>query len=276
MDNRMNKFLLLCRALFLCLGLLLPQPTIAAAWTLPAGEIKSFQSAYFYSASDYFDGNGDKQSQNTYKKLESDNLIEYGIFDDFTVGVKLGYVSQKQKQVYGTDQTSGMTDPELSLRYSVWADDNQVISIQPTIKFPLADESALIPLGTGSADGEFRLLYGRGYQWQNRQHYIGFEAAYKHRGGDFVDEIRFDSTFGFNIFDKCDVIIQSFSTISHGGAEGVFSNSVPSDYQAHKGQISITTKLTDKYTLQFGAYKDLHGENSGAGVGYLFSLWTKF
>lgn len=259
------------------LGLLICTELNAAAWTLDQGRGQIINNFTYYSSDKYVDDHGNSSHQETYNKWEYNPYIEYGLTNAITLGLSpsFQYVSQK---IFGTDQeNANLADSEIFIRTRLYADGQNVISIQPLIKLPGAYSSSDLPvLGQNQIDYELRLLYGRSFG-DNGRHYWNTEAAYRVRTETPGDEWRFATTLGYRVSDKWQILGEAqgiFAADGAGNSGFILSNAY--DYDLVKLQLSGLYSFNPRWALQIGAFQTVYERNTGEGTGGLFSIWYRF
>jgi hypothetical protein len=256
------------------IAVLLPLSSMAAAWVLPKGKYEVLHNYFFYTASESFDSDGNTSKNKRFSKHEYNPFIQYGVREDLTLGVSpsIQYLTQDQTEF-------GLADAEVFLRKQLWkGNKGQVASVQPLIKlYGPYDEDASPALGQKQIDIELRGLYGAPFSLFEQWHFYNIEAGYRHRFESPGDEWRIDSTLGLRADENNLVLLQLFSVISvDKSANNQLALANSSDFTLHKLQASYVHTLDEKLSLQLGGFTHIAGENTGAGGGILFSVWTHF
>ena len=278
----------------------------AAAWTQRKGAGQAILSLGAYQSSYYFDNKNHIQSSNsTFTKYEFNPFFEYGLTDDMTIGANPlfqhwqndranTYPDSNSRQCYTDSTTSGeIIESEFMLRKKLLESGNAVLSIQPLFKTPcISVNGNSISTPWNSYETELRLLGGYGFKWDpqgkkrpfaGQHHFIGLEAAYRKRNGEYSDQVKIDGTAGFRPNDNFLILGQFFSVISTReefvgyteNTEGSFIQDIDDSCNL-KLQLSGIMQVTKTASVQLGIYSDVWGKNYSQGGGVLASLWQGF
>lgn len=283
---------LFCGIIYLMLGA--TSPGLAGAWNQKQGKGEVIHSINYYNTSSFTDENGDRQSQETYHKVEDSLYVEYGLNEAITLGItpRLQYVWQDQPftrtfgsgpgkiTVTGTTAESNfnLADTDFFARFRLWHDEASTFAIQPLVKLPgLYDENDTLPLGQGQVDIELRALFGHNFYQQGLDLFSTYELAYRHRLDDPNDEIRFAQALGWNATQNWLLLGELFGTFSLGDeSPNLFDPGNPADYDLVKWQLSAVYQISDNYRIQFGGFQHIYARNTGNGGGVLVALWHNF
>lgn len=200
------------------LVLLCPVQATAGAWTLAEGVGQSILTMSYQVTP----GAALISRQPSREELTTQVYLEYGLFDDLTLGLT----------TYGEYETlTGATDTRwgLHVRHRIWqGDDGSVVSAQfggevsisEYIGFPTPTESV--------TEIDARALYGTGWQMDWANSYISTEFGYRARLGGEADELRFDATAGLEPWD---------------GVLGLFTIAAAAPLGAGDGKLEITPSV---------------------------------
>ena len=247
---------------------------LAGAWVEPKGEGLFIGSATYYSADSFYDANGQKQSQPTYRKHELQPYVEYGALDWLTVGgtVYLQHVSQS-----GTDNY-GIADPEFFARARVWHDAKQVVSLQPLVKIGSRFAENAPPRG-GSKSQDFQLaaLYGRNLNIISNTDYLDTSLAYRIRDNGLGNQWRADAALGLAITPKIQLVpaLRGVFTTNIKDA-AIFTNDGDLDYDTLKAEVAGLYHLNDRQWVQASVFKDVIGVQAGNGYGLSLGFAQRF
>lgn len=262
---------LLLPAFALALALLLPDPSRAGAWTLPPGDGLAIFTLTHSRADRFFDGAGGLTSGADFAKTEASLYLEYGLAEGLTL---LAQSTLAAKQVDGPvpDERAGLDYSELGLRLRLGRWNDYVFSAQASGRVPGASAPAS-PAEIGSTDPEvdLRLLAGRGFALGTSSGYVDLQLAYRLRLDDPPNEIRLDATFGWRPRPRWLALAQVFGTFADGSARGVFT-----DARFAKLQLSAAYELTERWTVQAGAFATPWGRDAAQENGVFASVWTAF
>lgn len=171
----------------------------------------------------------------------------------------------------------GLSHIELFARTRLLAGDFWIVSAQALVKLPGARAVDREPLlESASRDVEARLLFGRSGRFAkkllNVEYFSSVEAGYRARDRQAADQWRADATFGFRPFQKYQIFLQGFNTISASGADDSDSTA----YDLYKAQISLVRDLPHNMGLQAGWFTEYAGRNTGAGNAFFMAVWSRF
>ncbi len=252
----------------------------AAAWNRPVGEWQAVNTYFYYSTDEAFAQDGSRIDQGEFTKHENILYAEYGYTEDITLGgtVSLQYLKQDLGPGNGTRDVWGVGDTEWFVRYQFWQSKDIVMSFQPLLKLPPANQpNDQLDIGTNQTDIEARWLLGHTYEAWDNYHFNNLEVAYRKRFSSPADELRIDMTAGIRPYEDWMVMAQLFSTFAVNGDNDTDLRLVNSnDFDLVKAQLSIVKPIDDALSLQFGLFEHVDGNNTGAGGGFLLSLWAHF
>lgn len=268
-------------AVFLC-AIMTPF-SASAAWLRAKGEWFTAQTLYAYQTDEFFDVNGQRQSQPEFRKYEWNAYMEYGWSKNTTIGANLFlHRLESDNPARGSERNHGLADSEFFFRRTLWSgvigDSPTRLSIQPLIKLPSAYWEGGNPRsGTDNFDAELRLQYGVSFPAFNRWHFSTTEVAYRKRFGEWLDQLKVDSTIGLSLTDNW-MVLGQMNVIQRveGSSFTASSSATVNDYDLTKAQLSVVRRLNDETRVQFGAYRHLYARNTGGGDGLLFSIWREF
>lgn len=245
---------------------------LAGAWTQPAGSGAAYLSTTATSNDRYFNDDGKAFTNQEYRKIETQLLVEYGITDSLTgfVGPSLLHTS-----VGGSagDSYFGLGYTDLGLRKRLYTDGANVFSVQLTARVPGASSSGNpAEVGYTGMEYDVRALYGRSFQIGSWPAFADAELAWHIRNGAPPSEYRIDLTLGARPAARWLVLLQSFSVISNGAGTGAFN--VP--YRYYKIQPSVVWDFAPKWSAQLGLVATVAGRNSWREQGVVAGLWRRF
>lgn len=256
------------------LGLFVSGMAYAGAWTQPEGHGQLIVTGLYSSADRFYNTNGRKQSQTTYRKYELNPYFEYGVFDKITLGgnFSLQHASQSPNSNWG------IGDSEFFARFRVAEIHGLVVSLQPLIKLPSPENSTERPaLGGKHPDGEIGASLGYGFDLFGQHHFADLDAGYRHRLGSANDQMKLAATLGISLSPQWMLMPQAFLTRrTDAPANAGFTQSSGDDYNETKLQLSGVVKMNERWSLQAGAFTELKGKNIGDGSGAILSVWRAF
>lgn len=202
-----------CQA-WVCAHLLVgcPNAVNAGAWTLAEGEGQSILTTSYKvaPASAIISREPDRE------ELTTQVFIEYGLFDDLTLGVT----------TYGEYQTlTGETDTRwgLHVRHRVWqGQDGSVASVQVGGEISISEWIGFPGPTESVTEIDARLLYGKGWQLDWANSYISTELGYRARLDGKADELRLDATGGIEPWDGILGLFTVAAAVPLGNGDGKF------------------------------------------------------
>ena len=262
--------------------ILLYEQALAGAWVQEKDHGLSITTIRRYESDEFWDQDRRRHSSPRYRKLEMNQWAEYGVVEDFTMGVN---ASIPYIEAEGQGSNFGLGDVEGLGRYRIWKNDNSVLSTQLLVKIPDAYEHDKLPLlGQGQYDLEWRLLYGRAgilSGGKNGEWYGNVEGAFRKRFGPPADEIRVEWTVGWKtpnrkweINLKQENILGLRNNSSTTASDPYRKQSA--DYDLHKLTVSAIYSIDPSVALQVGVTQDVLGRNTGKGINPFMALWIKF
>lgn len=253
-------------------------PAFGGAWTQDEGRARVIVSGSYYHSSERYNNSGHRQGTPNYGRYELNPYIEYGLYDDVTLGANLS-LQRASQNVPGASANVhwGLGETELFARKRMWRQGGLVASVEPMLKLPAPDSRDLPPLGSPNADIGLGGSLGYGRSLFGYHHFANLDTQYRHRFGRQRDQLRMGATLGIGVAPQWTVMPQAFLTYrtSDPGVAG-FTQSNADDYHLTRLQLSGVYALSEGLKLQGGAFADVAGTNAGAGQGVLFSVWKHF
>lgn len=266
----------LAAAFSLCLTIL-PNSTLAGAWTQHKGSGQLILNTLHYTTTERWRNDGLNVPQARYSKTELNPYVEYGVTDWLTLGGStfIDYLDDS------TDTNAGLGDTELFARTRLWQGKRSVFSLQPMVKLPspMSHPNKTPALGSRSADVGVSAISGTAFPLFGQMHFAEAEAGYRYRFGQQKNQYIFSATLGLRLSDDLMVMPQLFQTIRAEDEVVIgnaFTQSPRDDYDLTKAQLSIVYQLDDVNSIQIGGFKHIAGRNTGAGGGALLSYWRNF
>jgi hypothetical protein len=246
----------------------------AGAWLQPRAQGLFIQQATYYGSSGYFDAEGDVKSQGRFNKYELQPYLEYGLFDNLTVGAT-GY-AQHVSQSGASNR--GIADPELFARIGLWKRDGTVVSIQPLVKLSGSFDSSDTPRGgSQSTDGELSLLYGQAMPIVTSNDYIDLRAGYRMRNRGLNDQLRFDAAAGLKLSPRWEVTPALRGIVATAIEDATtFNENGDLDYSLVKAEVGGIYHLNERQWLQATVFKHVAGIQTGDGYGLSLGFAQRF
>ncbi|MEZ5690903.1 MAG: hypothetical protein R3D71_04470 [Rickettsiales bacterium] len=252
----------------------------AGAWTRRSGEILLVSNFSYYFTDRRFDNSGNIQPLADYRKYEFNPYIEYGLYDDVTIGANLFLqrVSQENSVSGNWNSNWGIGDSEFFIRKKIWEKDGLLFSVEPMIKIHSPENRANQPIiGSRDFDTGITLSGGYSFGYAGLNHFVNIDANYRHRLGEANDQINLYSTLGLSINKKTMILTQMFNSFRlSDNKNSQFTNSSGDDYDLTKLQISAMYEVKDNMSLQLGAFSHVSGRNTGGGDGVIFAVHKVF
>ena len=241
---------------------------VAGAWTLAegAGQVILTTSYKIAPVSALVSGlpNDDEAASQVF--------LEYGLFDDLTVGLT----------TYGNFSTvTAETDTRagLHVRYQAWQGANgDVGSIQAGFQTSVGAVFGTPTPQDSVTEIDVRGLYGRGWQHDWANGYVSTELGYRARLGGQPDELRFDTTTGLEPWTGIIGLLNVSATYPFGEPGDASLELTPSIAYTLWPRVRTNDKKPNgplyPPTLQFGVGVDVL--NPDEGVRFSISLWRRF
>lgn len=262
------------RLLLVLALMLMPVPALAGAWLRPAGEALISTRYVYYQASDYYNIDGTRTRQPTFRKNELNLYGEYGATEDWTIGANLflDYVTQS-----GADNT-GLADPEFFARTEIYSSDTSKLALQPLIKLPSWYEQRNPPKsGSDSTDAELMLLYGRNLPALSPRDYLDIGAGYRFRGSGLNNQYRAYAAYGLHLGERLSLVPALYMTLAeHIPEDQFFEQNGEQDYDLSKLDITAFYALEDGTSLYVSYAHEFYGVNTGAGQSFSVGMLRKF
>lgn len=257
-------------ALAFAAALAAPTP-VTAAWVEKPGEMLVISTISLRSWSRAFDGAGTVRPAPAASKLEASVYVQYGLDETRSLILQPTWT-----RFTATDQEAeGFSLLALGLRQRLWQDGADVISVQPSLRLPLASGTRADLLGQGAIEGEARLLWGHGFAFEVENPFgetfavSGFTVLeWGPRLPEGLDgaTIENDATLGFRIDDGDLVLLQALNSWPLGSEPR----------RKHQIQPSTVSDLGDGVSLQTGVVYTYGGDNTVEEIGAILALWLRF
>jgi hypothetical protein len=244
----------------------------AGAWTEPQNHWQAIAGVIFSDADRGYDAHGNSGTPVDFERALFQTSAEYGWKDDLTLfaRVETAVAHYRDSAVPAVDAVDNAAQIGARLRLIDDADYG-ILSLEGSVRTAGAFNFAVSAnsLASGRSAG-LRLLYGLGFQWRGMNGFADFEAGETFLSRPRPDETPIDLTAGLWIDTNTMAMIQSFNLIGAGGGGG---NSYPY-FRSHKIEISAVRKLSDRYSVQAGAFFSPAGQNALVEQGLCLSLWA--
>jgi hypothetical protein len=256
-------------ALFASVALSMPNEALAGAWTLKKHHWQTFNATTLSSARTSFSGARHTAGLTKFRKLLSQNTVEYGLSDDITLFTTPAYVTASQSSSTDKVIRAAGNSIEAGARILLLSHVGK-LSLQASYKaagpFDLSDSANR----TAARQIELRLLYGASYKLFGCDGFFDAQAAQRWINHGRPDESAIDLTAGLWFRPDTMIMAQSFNIISGGGARSPFNY-----YRSHKVALSLVERLSQHWSLQVGGFLSPAGQNALAEKGLSVVLWTQ-
>jgi protein XagA len=262
--------------IFCCAGLLalvsLATDGLAGAWVQPEGRTQIIFSSSISEARQRFSRGSPDLRTERFSKQETIVSAERGLGKNTALLVRLqlqhiGLVSflDQKHAIHGA--------VAFGLKTNLWAQDGWILSAQATAhvgterRFPRQTGPMSAP-----AEGEIRVNLGHGFLVLNRSAFVDVQTAYRWRGGGMGDEVKVDATIGVRPLPHVLVLLQAFNTIAITKNNQADSKR----FRQHKVQASLVYDFGERWSVQFGIFSAVAGQNAVKERGGLAAVWWKF
>lgn len=202
--------------------------------------------------------------------------IEYGLFDDLTVGGTL-FVEVDAFDVTGSEASLGVF-----ARQRLWQSNaGDVVSVQLGVSWPfeqlILDEFDIESNSGSTLEISARALYGRGFAFDWGNAFLNFETGY-HWRETRADELRFDLSVGAEPVRGVLGILSVFTLVPLGEGTATSVKIAPSvAWTLYPGLGADGKKGLEPFspmTLQVGVVYDILEDNPGLTL--QVSIWRSF
>jgi len=256
-------------ALFASIAISMPNEALAGAWTLKKHHWQTFNATTLSSARTSFSGARHTAGLTKFRKLLSQNTVEYGLSDDITLFATPAYVTASQSSSTDKVIRAAGNSIEAGARILLLSHIGK-LSLQTSYKaagpFDLSDSANR----TAARQIELRLLYGASYKLFGCDGFFDAQTAQRWINHGRPDESAIDLTAGLWFRSDTMIMAQSFNIISSGGARSPFNY-----YRSHKIALSLVERLSQHWSLQVGGFLSPAGQNALAEKGLSVVLWTQ-
>ena len=241
----------------------------AGAWSQAKGHYYAKSSGIFYRADKVFDEMGKRRAlgmdHDRFESAQGFVYLEYGLRDRLTLLTQISGGQLKAENDLLRKETAGIGDLELGFKYQLVAQP-VVVSPSLSIKLPTGYHKAYDPpLGTGNTDLEVRLLLGRSLF--PLPLYLGADAGYRRRGGQFSDQLSYGFEAGGShgrVFAK--VYVEGKQTLSgNQESSGEVGSIQVSEGDFAKAGVNLALNLAGPVWVDLLVEGIFTGDNIGAG-----------
>lgn len=261
---------LLVPALLVLLG---PSSALAGAWTYEEGHGQVIVQASAVASDHEFGPSHELLASRPFEKAEVTLVFEYGATDWLTLIAAPQFLAIQLGDPFPSSYAGpGYTD--LGARMRLYQNDGMVVSAQAVARLPGTGNSpSAAAVGYEDAELDLRVLFGASFVVFGKSAFIDVEAAQRQRFGPPPDEFHLDATFGVNVSERWQLLLQSFNVISEGAGEGPYFGA---SYEYYKLQAGAAYAWTQAITLQLAVVGTYYARNAPQENGVVMSALYRF
>ncbi|MFH0725476.1 MAG: hypothetical protein V2B19_03850 [Pseudomonadota bacterium] len=261
--------------------LVIASTCLAGAWTASKNELYDRLSFNYYYSNEEFNADGDRSGylhNGKFRDLNLGNYLEYGLTDRLTLINSLYYKYIVKEDDLRKDETYGLGDIDLALKWKALEGNLGVLSAQTLVKIPDAyDKDELLPLGNGQYDLELRVLYGRSL-YPLVPGYYNVELGYRFRFEDPSDEIRYIAEFGMdftqNFYGR--IKLDGLYSMDNGEHRDDTGNpTATNNFDIGKLDMAAGYKITKTWGLEIGCTPAIYGQTTSRGITYTAAVFFR-
>jgi hypothetical protein len=256
--------------LFLGALLLFPRAACAGAWTQEAHHWLVISSSDFAQALDGYDGKASADAPIRFAKVSARDLVEYGWNDRLTLFLNAEYIVAQSRWDQKPPVTGRAMSIEAGARYRI-LDNIGVLSVQSSFRSSGAFDLSNSRDFDAANIAELRVLYGTNFKLFGFDAFGDVEMAERYVTHPRPNETVLDLASGVRLGRTTQVMLQSFNIVSGGDW-----NPPDSYFRTHKIELSVVQRLTQKWSVQAGAFVSPAGQNSLVEQGFTLAVWTRF
>jgi len=258
-------------ALLFCI-LTICTPASASPWA------KENNKLLFISSVDYFRASLEPANtpsglvESDFKRLDSNTYMEYGLTNDVTIGGKVVFGTSWLTRGTDIETATGFSEIEVFGQYQLFRSNQDAGGVRITLVRPSNFSSgARTELQSDGMDVDLSMLYGRNLHTRRTKVFTAIDAGFRKRLGNAADQVRIQTTLGFEPSERFLLLIDAFATISMrnedvGGA----------DFDIVKIQPSALWRISNRWGLQAGVTEEIAGRNIALGRTFFVGLWSSF
>jgi len=250
------------------LAVLLPCAAHAGAWTQKAHHAQIIAETTWSNAANSFDSSGVASRPALFEKWLSTFYAEYGWNDRLTLILAPEYAHARVGAPGGGITTANDFAVEAGVRYRI-TNAFGVLSVEADAKTAGAYAMSVSADRAAGRQLEARLLYGTNFRLFRHNGFADFEGGYRWIAGARPDEFPVDITLGLQVTHRTLILAQSFNIIASNNAQPPYQY-----YRQHKLELSTVTRLSNRISVQSGAFISPVGQNSLVERGAVLALWV--
>jgi len=261
---------LFCAVLFSVLTI--GAPALASPWAKENNQLLVISSADYFSAPLEPTSTLDGLVESDFKRLDSITYVEYGLTNDVTIGGKVVFGTSWLTRGTDIETATGFSEIEAFGQYQLFRSGQDAGAVRLTLARPSNFSSgARAELQSDGMDVDLSILYGRNLHARRTKIFTAIDAGFRKRLGNAADQVRIQTTLGFEPSERFLFLVDTFATISLrnediGGA----------DFDIVKIQPSALWRISNRWGLQVGVTEEITGRNITLGRTFFVGLWSSF
>jgi len=247
-------------------------PALAAPWVRANNELLVISSANYFRADLEPTMTSGGIVDSDFKRLDSNTYVEFGLTDDITIGGKAVFGTSWLTRGTNIETATGFSEIEVFGQHQVLRSRQSAGAVRLTLVRPSNFSSgARAELQSDAMDVDISILYGRNLYSRRSKIFAAIETGYRKRLGIAADQLRIQTTIGFEPSARVLLLVDAFATLSLrnediGGA----------DFDIVKIQPSALWRISNRWGLQAGVTEEITGRNIALGRTFFVGLWSSF
>ena len=216
-----------------------------------------------------FDTTGLAMPTPAYRKALASGYLEYGWRSWLTL---VAAPTLARDNGVAANQVTGSDGSAFGARLLIYRRPGQVVSLQALVQPSLGGDRAA-QLATGGAQalaGDLRLQFGQSFMLGSWPAFVELAPGVRLRADPFPSEARLDIAFGVRPIPRMLLLLQDFSSAAPPRGLIIERTSYS------KLQLSLVYELSPRWSLQFGAFRTIAGQNAIRETGPIVALWVRF
>lgn len=248
-------------------------PAWAGAWTEEAGHGQVILQTSAVASDHEFGPSHELLASRPYDKVEVTLVFEYGATDWLTLIAAPQFLAINLGDPFPSSYAGpGYTD--LGARVRLYQGEGTVVSAQAVARLPGTGNSpSAAAVGYEDAELDLRVLFGASFTVLDKPAFVDVEVAQRQRFGPPPDEFHLDATFGVNVSERWQLLLQSFNVVSEGAGEGPYFGA---SYEYYKLQAGAAYAFSRALTVQFAVVGTYYARNAPQENGMVLSAFYRF
>ncbi len=251
---------------------------LGGAWTLPPGGAEAWTTTLIAGANAAFGPGYQLQSGASYRKVEQNVILEYGLGDGVTGLFATQFLAVTLGGPNGAQYAGpGYSDVGARVRLAQ-GDTGQggtwVVSAQAVARAPgAAGSGSRAAVGYTDWEADLRLLAGVSFPLWGQPGFLDLEVAQRQRFGDPPNELRADATLGVELRPGWLGLLQSFNVVSEGAGAGP---DFKLSYGYSKLQLGLLVNVNAQLSLGAGVFTTYLARNFPQENGLVLAARVRF